>query len=107
MLHRGGDDDGVHVSAVEKLLRLGHAFDVRIQRADMFQALSIDVADGFELAILKTFEVPNQKRSPVTASDYADCDLLLHDLGADSARPCKIVVGERGLVRAESTNDCK
>jgi hypothetical protein len=38
----------------------------------MFQALSIDVADGFELAILKTFEIPNQKRSPVTAPDYAD-----------------------------------
>ena len=72
MLHRGGDDDGVHVRAVEKLLRLCHAFEVRIQRADMFQALSIDVADSFELAILKAFEVPNQKRSPVTASDYTD-----------------------------------
>ena len=107
MLHGGGDDDSVHVCTVEELLRLCHTFDVWIQSADMFQALNIGVADGFELAVRKTFEVPNQKRSPVAAPDYTDCDLLLHDLGVDSARPCKIVLGERGLFRADSTNVCK
>ena len=96
MLHRGGNDDSVHVGAVEKLLRLRDALDVRIQRANMFQALRINVADGFELAVRKTLEVANQKWSPVTESDDADCDLFLH-LGADSAKPCKIVVGERGF----------
>jgi hypothetical protein len=36
MLHWGGNDNGVHGCAVEKLLRLRHAFDVRIQLVDMF-----------------------------------------------------------------------
>src|SRR6266498_996584 len=97
MLHRGGNDDSVHVGAVKKLLRLCDALDVRIQRADMFQALRINVADGFELAVRKAFEVANQKWSPVTAPDYADCDLFLH-LGADSANACKIGAGEERVV---------
>src|SRR4029077_19557254 len=106
MLHRCGNDDGVHVCAVEKLLRLCQAFDVRIQCADMLWALSIEVADGFELAVRKTFEVANQQRSPVAAPDYAYGDLFFH-FGADSAKPCKIVVGDRGLFRADFTNVCK
>src|SRR5882724_6088955 len=54
-----------------------------------------DDADRFELAIRKTFEVANQKRSPITASEHADLDLWFHILGADSFRLCKIGVGER------------
>src|SRR6266545_740379 len=84
MLHRGGNDDSVHVGAVKKLLRLCDALDVRIQRADMFQALRINVADGFELAVRKAFEVANQKWSPVTAPDYANV--------------CKIGAGEERVV---------
>src|SRR6266436_5033585 len=95
MLHWGGNDHGVHVCAVEKLLRLCHALDVRIQRADMFQALRIEVADGFEPAVRKTFEVANKKRSPVTASDNTDCDFLLHTFRADSVRRCRVGAGER------------
>src|SRR5262249_52701147 len=84
-----------------------HPFDIRIQRTDMFYALSIDVADGFELAVRKTFEVANQERSPVTASDHPDCDWFLHIFGADSARLCKIVVGERGPFGVASAKVCK
>ena len=64
--------------AVEEAAASGDALDVRIKRANMFQALRIKVADGFELAVRKTFEVANQQRSPITASDYADCDWFFH-----------------------------
>src|SRR5438105_14102310 len=95
MLHGGGDDDGVYACAVEKLLRLCHTLDVRIQRADMFQALRIEIADGFELAVRKTFKVANKKQSPVTAPDYTDCDFLLHTFRADSVRRCRVGAAER------------
>ena len=36
VLHRGGNDDGVQVCAIEKLLRVAHALNIRIQRANMF-----------------------------------------------------------------------
>jgi hypothetical protein len=83
MLHWRSNDDGVYACAVEKLLRLRQALDVRIQPANMLQALRIQIADGFELAVRKTFEVANQKRSPVTAPNYPDCDWFLHTFRAD------------------------
>ena len=86
MLHRSGNDNGVQPTAVDKLLRIAHALNIRIQRAKMFQARRIDVADRFELAVRKTFEVANQKRSPITASEHADSDLFFHIFGADSAQ---------------------
>src|SRR5260370_4984145 len=90
MLHRGGNDDSVHVGAVEKLLRLCDALDVRIKRANMFQALRIKVADGFELAVRNAFEVANQQWSPVTASDYAYCDWFFHSFEIIPIRRAKL-----------------
>jgi hypothetical protein len=87
--HRSGNDDGVQVAAVEKLLRLRYAFDIWIKRADMVQARRIDVADRFEPAIRKTSEVADQKRSPITASDHADGDLFFHIFRADSFKLVK------------------
>src|SRR5262249_1802076 len=113
MLHRSGYDDRIHVCAVEKLLRLGNAFDVRIQRADVLYAFRINVADGSELAVRKTLEVANQKRSPITAPDYPDFDLLLHTFRADSARRCKVAAGKRkpsswrsGFAAGRFSNSC-
>jgi hypothetical protein len=56
----------------------------------MFQALRIKVADGFELAVRKAFEVANQQWSPVTASDYADCDWFFHSSGMIHVKCAKL-----------------
>ena|SRR5437660_12926375 len=68
---------------------MGHAFGIRIQGANMFQAFRIDVADSLEVAVRKTSEVADQQRSPITASDHADRDLFLHMFRADPLRLAK------------------
>src|SRR6266446_2493495 len=84
MLHRSGNDDRVQPAAVNKLLRVGHSFDIWVERGHMCQTCLAHVADRFNVAVRKTFEVANQKRSPITASQHADRDLSFHIFRTDS-----------------------
>ena len=56
----------------------------------MFNACDVRITDCFEAAMRKTFDGPDQKRSPITASKDANGDWFFHNFEMIPIRRAKL-----------------
>ena len=73
------DGDRVDVRIPEDEFRVGHGFDVRIERLDVTEAIGVGVAHHAHIAVGQGVEVSNQVGAPVAATDHRHVVLFRHD----------------------------
>ena len=78
--HRGGDDHRVDLLVIDQLVSVRDAFDARVERGDVAQALRVEIADCLQAAVWQAVEIADEVRSPVATADDADREVLALDV---------------------------
>src|ERR1700736_1789087 len=104
MFNRRGDNDRVQIQPVQKLSIVGDCFDLRVKRAQMFQAIFVDIAKRLEMAVWQAFKVSNQERSPITAPNYPYRGRFRHIFRAEPFNPGAVIGAMPGSM-AEGIRD--
>src|SRR5579862_1478369 len=74
----GRNDYTVQADAVQHVLEIIGPFHLRVQRAEVVEAIHIEVAHNLQAAIRQRTEVANEVRAPISASDNTNLYLLRH-----------------------------
>src|SRR5262249_35155634 len=77
---RRGDHQGIERIIFKQILETPRGGDLRIKPRKMIQARLIDVAQYLELTVWCLVQVAHQVRSPITAPNYPNLNVLLHFL---------------------------
>ena len=59
---------------LEEALIIGEGFGEGVEGVEMVEAVLVEVADGFDVAIWERIEIAEEVWAPVTATDQADGD---------------------------------
>jgi len=59
---------------IEEALIIGEGFGERVEGVEMVEAVLVEVADGFDVAIWERIEIAEEVWAPVAATDQADGD---------------------------------